>query len=839
MKKISTGVLLVLLILYWYGRFEVDSVDCSNEAGYCTYHIYNYNIFRIKCYINNDEMQLIKLLLKNCSSIDAEYTNLYVYKNYESITYGNLIIDLELASNINALYIYNIRDKDQFRLTTSSQNGGLTRLECHYTVQLESSDFFDYFTGLRRIETFETSLMISVEVPSFTNLQSLYFLKARLVGLGLVTHTFDNKIISGLSNLRVVDLSYSYFNSITERAFDNVTKLTFLSFHFNKISIVAEGAFSQLTRLRSLTLSYNGIKTVSKNIFNASTGLTFLKLGGNPGFPIQSLLNTRSLVSLHLQNNKYRTLDPYIFQLMKSLTILSIKDPFICDCKLRWMSVVSQYRISINIDALCTEPIEFLQKSITDPKLYTNCTQTESYQCFDKSITCPSSQICLNSEDSYFCSCPIGYSQLSSGVCLDEDECAQGTDCQHYCVNTEGSYYCACEEGYRLTSNGYNCDDINECQEWIDGCEFGCGNIIGSYQCYCEVGHQLHNKTHCESEIRCDILDIGGYQDNIFTCQEGFNLTITNLTCLDITAATSTTLATTTTATNMDINTGTATTTNCPNGYSLHSSNQCIDIDECAQETNCQYSCENTDGSYYCACTEGYEIATNGYDCIDVNECQEGNGRCEYGCRNTIGSYQCYCEDGHLLYNKTQCEEGITCELVENSCINDMENTYKCKGGFDIFLFNFSCSNGNSQVKIPPNETTLQPRESTTPLKSSTLSTFKNSGWTIPTIVLVFISLALNFFLIFVIITLSIYLIRRIHIVQYSRKSEGTKEQIQQNFYNDESLYSPIVKLENTDNLEESPASETESKLKKISNYMVSQSYPGRMQDETSGYMSM
>ena len=160
---------------------------------------------------------------------------------------------------------------------------------------------------------------------------------------------------------------------------------------------------------------------------------------------------------------------------------------------------------------VCSEPNNFFQKSITNPQLYTNCSQTESYQCFNKSITCPSNQVCHNTEDSYFCGCPIGYSQHrlhSSGECKDFDECDEETNCQHSCENTEGSYHCVCEEGYKLATNGYDCDDVNECQEWNGGCEFGCGNTMGSFQCYCEYGHQLYNKTHCEESIECELIGV-------------------------------------------------------------------------------------------------------------------------------------------------------------------------------------------------------------------------------------------------------------------------------------------------------------------------------------------
>ena len=87
------------------------------------------------------------------------------------------------------------------------------------------------------------------------------------------------------------------------------------------------------------------------------------------------------------------------------------------------------------------------------------------------------------------------------------------------------------EEGYELSSDGYSCDDIDECNQLNGGCEFGCRNTVGSYQCECHYGLELINKTHCDTEFQCDILNNDADQGNHFVCHEGLNLTISNVTC--------------------------------------------------------------------------------------------------------------------------------------------------------------------------------------------------------------------------------------------------------------------------------------------------------------------
>ncbi|KAI6647889.1 Fibrillin-2-like [Oopsacas minuta] len=685
MGKFGNISLLLGLVTYlcYYGVVEAPS--CSNEAGYCDFYSSYLN-----CYITNNETQVIKGLLSYCSVQSTAFFTIYVYKDYTSTVYGNLIVDIEIASHIQTLYIYNGIDKDNIRLTTSSQNTGLTRIviDNAYHIQLESGNFFNYFTGLKSIYI---GNCISEESPYFTNLQFLTYLDIRIVGSS--TRTFDNTIVRGLSNLVHLSFYNSDFSSITKGALDGLNSLTLLSFENNKLSIIEDGTFSELSSLSRLYLQNNGIKIISNNVFEGLTELTELRLDENPGFPIEALIHTRSLRDVYLLFNEYHTLDSYVFQQMKSPSInIYLNDPFICDCRLQWTSIVSQYGVYTS-NGYCSEPNVFFQKSITDPLLYTNCSQTESYQCFDKSITCPSNEVCHNTQDGYLCSCPVGYQQDSSGECVDEDECDVVTECEHVCENTEGSYHCVCDEGYKLAANGYVCDDVNECKIGNGGCEFGCGNTIGSYQCYCEQGHRLYNETHCESDIQCDVVDSSGYQENRFTCQGGFNLTITNLTCQSITEPTTP---------------STEQPTSCPIGYSLHNSGECKDFNECTEVTNCSYACQNTEGSYNCICEEGYKLAINGYDCEDANECQEWNGGCEFGCRNTIGSYLCYCEYGHQLINQTHCESDIQCDVVESSSYQ--VNHFTCQGGFNLTITNFTCQStttttsttSTAQSTIPP-----------------------------------------------------------------------------------------------------------------------------------------
>ena len=97
------------------------------------------------------------------------------------------------------------------------------------------------------------------------------------------------------------------------------------------------------------------------------------------------------------------------------------------------------------------------------------------------------------------------------------------------------------------------------------------------------------------------------------------------------------------------------------------------DTDECElNETQCEELCINTEGSYQCDCSEGYQLVgttqcegmaevsncaslyRNNHVsitfvdlyCVDVDECTENLHDCEQVCENTVGTYNCSCEPG-------------------------------------------------------------------------------------------------------------------------------------------------------------------------------------------------
>ncbi|XP_031553546.1 fibulin-1-like [Actinia tenebrosa] len=137
----------------------------------------------------------------------------------------------------------------------------------------------------------------------------------------------------------------------------------------------------------------------------------------------------------------------------------------------------------------------------------------------------------------------------------------------------------------------------------------------------------------------------------------------------------------------------------CRNGYFIASdSKNCLDVNECTMSTpvcSDDQKCINTEGSYRCipkskptptllaACSnDGYELVRG--SCQDINECERGTSTCssEQTCVNTIGSYRCTCARGYEVSGQ-RCVDKDECRTSEARCppgsvCRNLPGTYIC-----------------------------------------------------------------------------------------------------------------------------------------------------------------
>uniref|UniRef100_A0A8C6P3F5 Signal peptide, CUB and EGF-like domain-containing protein 1 n=1 Tax=Nothobranchius furzeri TaxID=105023 RepID=A0A8C6P3F5_NOTFU len=135
----------------------------------------------------------------------------------------------------------------------------------------------------------------------------------------------------------------------------------------------------------------------------------------------------------------------------------------------------------------------------------------------------------------------------------------------------------------------------------------------------------------------------------------------------------------------------------CKPGYK-GDGKECEDVDECENDYNggCVHECINIPGNYRCTCYDGFMLAHDGHNCLDVDECLDNNGGCQQVCVNTMGSYECKCKVGFFLSdNQHTCihrsDDGMNCMNKDHGCAHICREapgkggvSCECRPGFEL-----------------------------------------------------------------------------------------------------------------------------------------------------------
>ncbi|CAH1250405.1 MATN2 [Branchiostoma lanceolatum] len=209
--------------------------------------------------------------------------------------------------------------------------------------------------------------------------------------------------------------------------------------------------------------------------------------------------------------------------------------------------------------------------------------------------------------------------------------------------------------------------DLNECARGTDNCHVhaSCTNTNGGFSCSCDAGYTGNGVT-CRA-VQCPTLSAPAslvlsstsatsYRDVVrFTCNQGYAGLV-----------------------------GASSTTCRSDGTWSSSVPTCNDVNECGANNGqgpCDANngiCQNSEGSYSCWCTTGFELKEDQHGCTDTDECLDNGGRgpCDHICTDILGSYRCSCRDGYDMR-----ADGYSCVDADDCRSNPCENGATCLDG--------------------------------------------------------------------------------------------------------------------------------------------------------------
>uniref|UniRef100_A0A8C1I5P2 Latent-transforming growth factor beta-binding protein 1 n=1 Tax=Cyprinus carpio TaxID=7962 RepID=A0A8C1I5P2_CYPCA len=264
--------------------------------------------------------------------------------------------------------------------------------------------------------------------------------------------------------------------------------------------------------------------------------------------------------------------------------------------------------------------------------------------------------------------------------CEDVDECSlnENTCGSHgVCHNTIGSFSCQCDPGFKDSEDGQGCVDVNECELISNVCgEATCENREGTFLCLCPDEMQEFDPMSAKCFSTTPDLQVATDFTPVERKECYFNLNDENL-CDKVLASSMTKEECCCTlgagwGDNCEVHPCPIPGTDqfsqmCPasRGYipsgdpMIPTTSLAENADECKLFENeiCKDGfCLNTPGGYECYCKAGLYYDESKLQCVDTDECADESNCIDGRCINTYGSYQCICTPPLVLTpDSTRC----------------------------------------------------------------------------------------------------------------------------------------------------------------------------------------
>ena len=346
------------------------------------------------------------------------------------IRYNNLIISDQVLHNLRNLRSMTCYGVAFSHFPSFTDNSKLTHLNIdYYTIMPNDPKIRSGLSGLSNLEYL---VLYPRNGGKLTN--------NALSGLTALTRLYlRNIVLSDYVNTLspLVRLKHLYFQDsmLSDITFLKQTPwlygLTYITFRNNKIKSFPADTFNNYTQLETLNMGYNSISIINR-FYSENLKDLYLDYNQITHVPEDVFRDTPLLSYIRLNNNDITRLSSRTFEHLDQIKYINIhNNPLQCNCGLRWLYNVSQkYGIQFQ-DPLCATPPQHEGKSALNSSLYTNCSGEQSYQCFDRTISCPVDSYCQDTRDSYKCVCEgegVGFSRTLN-QCVDYESMIESGSC--------------------------------------------------------------------------------------------------------------------------------------------------------------------------------------------------------------------------------------------------------------------------------------------------------------------------------------------------------------------------------------------------------------------------
>ena len=399
----------------------------------------------------------------------------------------NLFINVTNSVSLN---VHNRLSNYGLELRAFRNIDQVTRLDIRYNNLIMSHFVLYYLQNLRDIYSYKVAFShfppFSINNPKLTYLAIHYYTiisNNPRIGSGLVSGLsnleyliisplnggrLENNALSGLTAVIRIDLanivSSDYVNTLSPLVrlksiyfWDSILSditflkqtpalygLTYISFSNNGISSFPADTFKNYTQLDTLVMVYNPISVINR--FHAkSVKSIYLYRNQITRMAEDAFRDIPMLSHISLINNDITRLSSRTFEHLHQIKYIHLdNNPLHCDFSLKWLHSVGQEH-GINIyNPRCSTPVQHNGTSALDSSLYTDYTEDLSYDCFNKTISCPVGSYCQDTRDSYKCVCEgegVGFSRTLN-QCVDYESLIVNSCCERFLSNSQGHAVC-------------------------------------------------------------------------------------------------------------------------------------------------------------------------------------------------------------------------------------------------------------------------------------------------------------------------------------------------------------------------------------------------------------